>query len=112
VANPRRLTESQVSEVIKLSREGVSGVQIARMFGVSPQLISFVRKQGYKPVYKYRDTSQIVWEPTWAWIAEQYTLKNPDDPITTDTAHRTHEIAIRKLRAHFAQCGTQKHDLI
>jgi hypothetical protein len=39
-------------------------------------------------------------------------LKNPDDPITMDTAHRTHETAIRKLRAYFAQRGLQKHDLI
>lgn len=112
MANQRRLTETQVAEVIKLSREGVPGVQIARMFDVSPQLISFVRKQGYKPVYTNRDAPQVVGDPTWAWVAEQYNLKNPDDPITMDTAHRTHETAIRKLRAYFAQRGLQKHDLI
>ena len=110
--NARRLTEDQVADVIRLSREGKKGVELARMFGVSPQLISFVRRRGYKPTYRKVEEKILSEFQGWRDLADRYNAMNPDDQISTDIAIRAHESALQKFRAYFAKRGIQLKDLV
>lgn len=108
--NARKLTEDQVIEVIRLSRSGIKGVEIARQFGVSPQLISFVRKRGYKPTYRQPEERIVSDFIGWADLADRYNLLHPDDQISPYAAMRAHESALNKLKAYFASRGLTKQD--
>lgn len=100
----RSLTDEQVEKIKELAKTDVKKVDIAKMFGVSPQLVSTVAKYGYGPRPKYRKQS-IEEDNNWMVIAAKYSIMYPDDPIDRHQARRAHDRAIVKIRRAFGIKG-------
>ena len=97
----RLLTDVQVESIKKKIASGSTKVEMAREYGVSPQLISVVCKFGYgeRPKYGYKKQPPKPKDrDCWEVIAQKYTEANPNDPIKATTARTTHDGAILKLR--------------
>ena len=100
---PRKLTDEQVRKVQELWRSGVKGVMIARQFGISSQLVSQIVHYGYERPKKNEETikeniSRFESRKCWSAIADEYSRCNPNDPITSEQAKRTHDAVISRLR--------------
>lgn len=97
----RLLTDAQVELVKKRILAGSTKVEMAREYGVSPQLISVVCKFGYgeRPKYGYKKHLPKPRDrDCWEVVAQKYTEANPNDPIKATTARKTHDAALAKLR--------------
>lgn len=110
----RKLTDEQVFQIKELGRTDMKRVEIARRFGVSPQLVSTVIRYGYdRP--KYEAPEKPV-DPNsrkcWDAIASEYSTMYPDDPLTPDEAKKIHDTALSKLRHHFRNIEAARKELI
>lgn len=108
----RKLTDVQVSEIRELAKTKIKKVDIARQYGVSPQLISTVVRHNYnnRPirvrVWKREDGME-----TWESLARQYNATH-DDKITPAQAKQIHDKALRKIRWYFEDQGLTREDLV
>lgn len=108
----RKLTDVQVTEIRELAKTKIKKVEIARQYGVSPQLISTVVRHDYdnRPprvrVWKREDGME-----TWESLARQYNADH-DDKITPAQAKQIHDKAIRKIRWYFEDLGLTREDLL
>lgn len=108
----RKLTDIQVAEIRELAKTKIKKVEIARQYGVSPQLISTVVRHDYdnRPprvrVWKREDGME-----TWEALARQYNADH-DDKITPAQAKQIHDKAIRKIRWYFEDLGLTREDLL
>lgn len=108
----RKLTDIQVAEIRELAKTKIKKVEIARQYGVSPQLISTVVRHDYdnRPprvrVWKREDGME-----TWESLARQYNADH-DDKITPAQAKQIHDKAIRKIRWYFEDLGLTREDLL
>lgn len=120
---PRKLNDEQVRQVQELWRSGVKGVVIAKQFGISSQLVSQIVHYGYDRPKKTEEPimdrpSSFESRKCWSAIADEYSRKYPNDPITSEQAKRTHDAVIARLRYHmrnsqeFAFLGEPNEDLL
>jgi hypothetical protein len=108
----RSLTKEQEAEVKELAGSGMPKAEIARKFGVSPQLISRISLYGYE-VRPYRDRRKAPQEPsTWVELARLYNLKYPDDPMSAEEIKSVHDLALKKIKVHFEKQGLVESDLL
>lgn len=109
---PRKLTQQQVTEIQELSKTSMKKVDIARKFGVSPQLVSTVIRYGYEtrpPIYRSIPAGS---EPeSWERLAQTFNMKYPEEPITAGEARRIHETALVKIAAYWKAQGLKQEDL-
>jgi len=109
----RKLTDDQVAEIRVLARTPMKKIDIARKYGVSPQLVSTIIRYGYtaRPTrerHKKADPDLNAWVD----LAKAYTAKYPDDPMSGPEIKAVHDIAIKKIRKYFDSLGLAKNDLI
>lgn len=108
----RKLTDVQVTEIRELAKTKIKKVDIARKYGVSPQLISTVIRHNYNN----RPVRVRVWKredgmETWESLARQYNATH-DDKITPAQAKQIHDKALRKIRWYFEDQGLTREDLV
>jgi len=109
----RKLTDQQVAEIKALARTTMKKIDIARKFGVSPQLVSTVVKYGYTSRPTQLRTVKLTDEfKGWEGIARSFNQKNPDSQITGHEAKAIHDIAIKKIRQYWEGQGLTKQDLV
>ena len=108
----RKLTDQQVTEIRELAKTSIKKVEIARQYGVSPQLISTVIRHNYDN----RPTRIRIWKredgmETWESLARQYNATH-EDKITPAQTKIIHDKAIRKIRLYFEAQGLTRRDFI
>ena len=110
----RKLTEAQVLEIKALAATKMKRVDISKIYGVSPQLISRIIRYGYNPRPRYEEfyIKPRIAPQTWEYTAAQFTEQNPDDPMTGKAARRIHDKALRKVAAYFKILNLDKNDLV
>jgi hypothetical protein len=101
--NRRKLTDEQVAQIRQLATTNIKKTEIARQFGVSPQLISTVIRYGYDRPKEEKEVQPLDIDKRKCWeaIASEYTTMYPHDPITPAQAKRAHDLAIDKLKCYF-----------
>lgn len=109
----RKLTDLQVSEIRELAKTKIKKIEIARKYGISPQLVSTVLRHDYgcRPLRDrtvYTDPEMATWES----LARQYTTLNPDDPISGARAKQAHDCALKQIRLYFIQQGLTEEGLL
>lgn len=108
----RKLTDQQVTEIRELAKTNIKKVQIARQYGVSPQLISTVIRHNYdnRPmrvrIWKREDGME-----TWESLARQYNATH-EDKVTAAQIKQIHDRALRKIRWYFEDQGLTRDDLV
>jgi hypothetical protein len=109
---PRKLTQQQVTEIQELAKTTTKKVDIAKQFGVSPQLVSTVIRYGYEtrpPIYRSIPAGS---EPeSWESLAKALNAKYPEEPVTAAQVRQIHDIALKKIAAAWAKQGISKEDL-
>jgi hypothetical protein len=109
---PRKLTQQQVTEIQELAKTAIKKVDIAKQFGVSPQLVSTVIRYGYEmrpPIY--RSIPAGIEPESWEMLAKTFSMKYPEDAITAAEARRIHDTALLKIAAYWRSQGLKQEDL-
>ena len=101
----RRLTEDQVVQIKELAKTSIKRVEIARQFGVSPQLVSTVIRYGYDSRPNWAEKMPREERTSWEALARQYTAMYPDDPLSGQRIKEVHDMAMKKIRAYFDKAG-------
>lgn len=111
---PRKLTDQQVEEIKVLAKTSIKRVEIARRYGISPQLVSTVARYGYATRPSYLKKVKAGEEPdSWEQLAKTYNSKYPDEPpITAAQAQEIHDIALVKLARLLKHQNTKFEDLV
>ena len=109
---PRKLTNRQVNEIQDLGKTSMRKVDIAKKYGVSPQLVSTVIRYGYetRPTI-YRNMSTTAEPDSWETLAKALNAKYPEEPVTAAQVRQIHDIALKKIAAAWAKQGISKEDL-
>lgn len=109
----RKLTDEQVAEIRALAQTSIKRIDIARKYGVSPQLVSTVIRHGYdnRPHRASRATASPE-TYNWAALAKEYNNRYPDDLISAAEAKSVHDLAIKKMRVWFSQRNENMNDLV
>lgn len=97
----RKLSEQQIEEIRALAKTSIKKVDIARQYGISPQLVSQAIHHGYERKKENYKPIDLNTRKCWEAIASEYTFANPHDPLTPEQAKRCHDAAISRLRYHF-----------
>jgi hypothetical protein len=113
----RKLTEEQVKEIQEMAKTTIKRVDIARLYGVSPQLISTVIQYGYtdRRPDKKRDRSKMPSGEfeSWEALARDYNLLYPDDkPLNGAEIKAIHDLAIKKIMQTWAEEGLVAADFL
>lgn len=108
----RKLTAEQVAEIRELGKTSIKRIDIARKYGISPQLVSTILRYGYdsrpsRDRSKMRDESNC-----WEDLARTYNILYRDEPISAAEAKSIHDIALKKIRICFDQAGLKYGDLV
>ena len=108
----RKLTQRQVNEIQELGKTAMKKVDIAKQYGVSPQLVSTVIRYGYesRPTI-YRNTPVGSEPDSWETLAKNFSMKYPEDAITAAEARRIHDTALLKIAAYWRTQGVKQEDL-
>lgn len=111
---PRKLTDKQVEEIKILAKTSIKKVEIARQYGISPQLVSTIVRYGYLSRPNYLKKVKAGEEPdSWESLAKAYNTKYPHEPpITAAQAQEIHDIALVKLARLLKQQNTKFEDLV
>jgi hypothetical protein len=107
----RALTEKQAEEIRELSKT-MRNIDIARMYRVSPQLVSTIVLHGYGNRPKPKDKSEITPYRTWEEVAMLYTERNPHDPITAKEARDMYSRMKYRLERAFRSAGLNESSLV
>jgi len=109
----RKLTDQQVEEIRQLVKTPMKKVDIARKYGISPQLLSTVVRYGYtsRPVY-LRNVPAGQENTSWEALAREYTAKYPDDPMDAIQFKAAHDNALKKLLIECERRGWELKDLV
>ena len=104
---PRKLTDQQIEEIRALAKTDIKKIDIARKYGISPQLVSYVLHHGYEQKPRQYKPIDLNARKCWQAIADEYTRANPSDPLTPEQAKKAHDAAISRLRYHFRNDPTE-----
>ena len=109
---PRKLSNQQVAEIQQLGTTAMKKVDIARKFGVSPQLVSTVIRYGYETrPHIYRSIPAGLEPESWEALAKALNAKYPEEPVTAAQVRQIHDIALKKIALAWAKQGISKEDL-
>jgi hypothetical protein len=109
----RKLTDAQVSEIQELAKTSIKKTEIARRYGISPQLVSTVIRYGYTSRPNYLRKVPAGQEfGSWEALAREYNAKYPEDQLTAARFKEVHDIAIKKLRRVIEARGWTLQDLV
>lgn len=100
---PRKLSEQQAEEIRSLAKTAMKKVDIARQYGISPQLVSQIIHHGYERKQREYKPIDPYTRKCWQAIADEYNIANPHDQLTPEQAKRCHDAAISRLRYHFRE---------
>lgn len=108
----RKLSDQQITEIQALAKTTMKKVDIAKQYGVSPQLISTVIRYGYESrPNKYRGIPAGLEPESWESLAKEFNARYPHEPgISANEAKRIHDIALKKIAAYWASKGITKAD--
>lgn len=107
----RALTEKQAEEIRELSKT-MRNIDIARMYRVSPQLVSTIVLHGYGNRPKPKNMSEITPYRTWAEVATLYNERNPNDQITEKEARGIYRRMRYKLERALRNAGLNESSLV
>jgi hypothetical protein len=110
---PRKLNNTQVEEIRVLAKTSIKRVDIARKYGISPQLVSTIARYGYD-TRPFRDRRKAV-DPdahTWVTLAQTYNSKYPQEALTPTEAKSIHDLALKKIRVWLEKQNLTKEDLL
>ena len=104
---PRKLTNDQVAEIQQLAKTQMKKIDIARKFGISPQLISTIVRYGYtsRPTRERKPKADPSMN-TWVDLAKAWNTKYPDERMSAAEIKSVHDLALKKIRMYF-----EKHEL-
>lgn len=110
----RKLTAEQVLEIRALGQTAMKRVDIARQFGISPQLVSTVLRYDYENRpdlnrHRRKNPEDIM---TWEALARRYTKMYPDDPMTGAEFKAVHDLALKKIARWFTIQGLTEDGLL
>ena len=109
----RKLTDQQVFEIQALAKTTIKKMEIARRYGISPQLVSTVIRYGYTSRPNYLRKVPAGQEfGSWEALAREYNAKYPEDQMTAEQFKDAHDIAIKKLRRIIEDRGWTREDLV
>lgn len=111
----RKLTEQQVAEIKELAQTTMKKVDIARKFGVSPQLISTIIRYGYdsRPFRPDKVKAKPAPGDTWQGLADAYNSLYRDEPaISAEEVKVMHDIALKKMLKYFTERSLDINDLL
>lgn len=109
----RKLTAEQVLEIRQLATTAIKKVDIARRYGISPQLVSTILRYDYDSRPTRDKRKMLDGFSSWEDLAKQYNLRYPDEsPLSATEAQRVHDLALKKMRAWFDERGRTMSDLV
>lgn len=108
---PRRLSQEQADQIRELSKT-IRNIDIARMYKISPQLVSTIVLHGYGNRPKPKDKSEITPYRTWAEVATLYNERNPNDQITEKEARGIYRRMRYKLERALRNAGLNESSLV
>lgn len=109
----RKLTDEQVKEIRLLATTTMKKADIARKYGVSPQLISTVLRFDYGQQPR-RDRRKAPTDEFTGWeaLARDYTLRYPEDAMNGAEAKAIHDMALKKVLKYWTDRNVGINDLI
>jgi hypothetical protein len=108
---PRSLNQEQADQIRELSKT-MRNIEIARLFKVSPQLVSTIVLHGYGNRPKPKDMSEITPYRTWAEVATLYNERNPHDQITEKEARGIYRRMRYRVERALRQAGFDESSLV